>query len=73
MLDRVSHSATFYDIGSSIRTALEQNLLNGVPNSGSQMPMIAIKTNDHIRMAQGHFRPLKVQMIRLRKTISVAS
>lgn len=51
--------ASFYDIESWIRAALGQNLLNGVPKSGSQMPMIAIKINSHVIMAQGHFKPFE--------------
>lgn len=51
--------ASFYDIESWIRTALEQNLLNGVPNSGFQMPVIAIKINSHVRMAQGRLKPFE--------------
>lgn len=56
--------------------SLEQNLLNGEPVWCSQMPMIAIKINrgpSHVRMALGHFKPLKVQVIRLSKIILVSS
>lgn len=51
-------------------------MVNGVPIWCFQMPNVSIKINrepSHIRMTLRHFKPLKFQRIRSRKTLLVTS